>query len=424
MKTGNLVIAAIMLILTLSSCKPTDTLTGFVNKPDILVEDVGTNEAWLHFKAGTMQMPCRLVAKTKDSVAINIGISSADTVLCLEGLLPSREYSVEIWNKDLQGSPIWQEKLQTMDTTSHEFSWQSWQIGGVASSWLTGVAIINENDIWAVGDISAESDTGDEYNCVHWDGKEWTKMRIYTYVPPWGRGFARPYNVFKFQNDMVFIGSELTWNGKGFVSWPQSNIDYPGRDRQVWASTEEDIYIVGTEGMILHGKPGQWRQLATGTQTTFSDVYGYTDTKKSLYDVWAVKYGWLAGTTSGLVHIDAEQKITKMPWDEELLLQSIWTVNGRKLYGCGDDISEYKEGQWKRVWLPGGVLQRIRGTGNNNIIAAGDFGGVVHYNGSSWKELRELDGYTKINSLDVQGNLVVLVGERGFNALLMIGRRK
>ncbi len=40
-----------------------------------------------------------------------------------------------------------------MDTTSHNFTFTSWTFGTVGSSTLYDVAIINENNIWAVGEI-------------------------------------------------------------------------------------------------------------------------------------------------------------------------------------------------------------------------------------------------------------------------------
>ncbi|GAB6283729.1 MAG: hypothetical protein STSR0008_25320 [Ignavibacterium sp.] len=49
-----------------------------------------------------------------------------------------------------------------MDTTSHNFSFETWTFGGEAgSSVLYDVAIIDENNIWAVGEIRI-SDTTSE----------------------------------------------------------------------------------------------------------------------------------------------------------------------------------------------------------------------------------------------------------------------
>ena len=39
------------------------------------------------------------------------------------------------------------------DTTSHNFTWETWTFGEHSSSVLNDVAIIDENNIWAVGEI-------------------------------------------------------------------------------------------------------------------------------------------------------------------------------------------------------------------------------------------------------------------------------
>lgn len=62
-----------------------------------------------------------------------------------------------------------------MDTTSHNFTWQAFEFGKQTNvSRLFDVAIINENDIWAVGEIYMNDSLGNPatnaYNAVHWDG--------------------------------------------------------------------------------------------------------------------------------------------------------------------------------------------------------------------------------------------------------------
>ncbi|MGB9664445.1 MAG: hypothetical protein ACPL25_05950 [Ignavibacteria bacterium] len=61
-----------------------------------------------------------------------------------------------------------------MDTTSHEFSWEITYLGDGGSSVLYDVAIINENNIWAVGEIYMNDSLGrpepNAYNAIHWDG--------------------------------------------------------------------------------------------------------------------------------------------------------------------------------------------------------------------------------------------------------------
>ena len=46
------------------------------------------------------------------------------------------------------------------DTTSHNFTWQTWTFGEHSSSVLYDVVIIDENNIWAVGEIYLSDSLG------------------------------------------------------------------------------------------------------------------------------------------------------------------------------------------------------------------------------------------------------------------------
>jgi hypothetical protein len=48
----------------------------------------------------------------------------------------------------------------SIDTTSHNFNFQTWRFGEYSSSTLYDVAIIDENNIWAVGEIYLNDSTG------------------------------------------------------------------------------------------------------------------------------------------------------------------------------------------------------------------------------------------------------------------------
>ena len=68
------------------------------------------------------------------------------------------------------------------DTTSHNFTWQSWTFGEIGTSRLYDVAIVDENNIWAVGEIYLLDSLGQPdpraYNALHWDGIKFEIERI------------------------------------------------------------------------------------------------------------------------------------------------------------------------------------------------------------------------------------------------------
>ena len=63
-----------------------------------------------------------------------------------------------------------------LDTTSHYVSWEIDTLGSPGTwSHFNDVAIIDKNNIWAVGDMYIIEDDGSriQYNEAHWDGQDW-----------------------------------------------------------------------------------------------------------------------------------------------------------------------------------------------------------------------------------------------------------
>ncbi len=68
------------------------------------------------------------------------------------------------------------------DTTSHNFTWQTWSFGEHSSSIFNDVAIINDSSIFAVGEIYMNDSLGQPdpiaYNAAYWNGNEWSFQKI------------------------------------------------------------------------------------------------------------------------------------------------------------------------------------------------------------------------------------------------------
>jgi hypothetical protein len=83
--------------------------------------------------------------------------------------------------KEVKSNPV---TFTTLDTTSHNFTWQTFEFGQHSSSVLYDVAIIDENNIWAVGEIYMNDSLGNPdskiYNAMHWNGNIWEPKRIKT----------------------------------------------------------------------------------------------------------------------------------------------------------------------------------------------------------------------------------------------------
>ena len=68
--------------------------------------------------------------------------------------------------------------------------------------------------------------------------------------------------------------------------------------------------------------------------------------------------------------------------------------------------------------------QCIRGNDNNDILVSGDFGLLAHFNGVDWQIYN--DYYFQMGvfeSLQIKGNLAVVSGYIGTEAVILVGKR-
>ena len=180
---------------------------------------------------------------------------------------------------------------------SHDFVWQVDTVG-TRSSYLSDVAIINENDIWAVGEIhTPETDREDSlgnwvqpYNAVHWNGQEWELQRIPA-VTAFGTISRGPMNaVFAFSPDDVWIfsdaGSFAHWNGSNWKSEYVSERN--GGIRKMWGTSSDNIYFVGNNGNITHYDGSRWQSLESGTTVDIQDIWGALNPQTGEYEILAI----------------------------------------------------------------------------------------------------------------------------------------
>jgi hypothetical protein len=113
-----------------------------------------------------------------------------------------------------------------------------------------------------------------------------------------------------------------------------------------------------------------------------------------------------------LLAVSGNQAKDTLNWPyNDRWLKGVWFKNQYSpVYICGGGINIYKNSNWREVNLPNYFTEAIRGTDYNNILAVGDFGFAVHFNGISWKVLQELAGLGEYKSLAVKDNLVAICG--------------
>jgi len=211
-------------MLIISSCKQA-TEPRLEPELALTLEDVSCTEVWMQLKTTNLQLPTTINVLKNNTVTQTFSLSTHDTLLYIDSLLANQTYKFKIvLTNNLQPTSYPQPTtsnevtVTTMDTTSHEFSWQSWEFGGdCGSSSLSDVAIIDENNIWAVGEIYMRDSLGNcdpnAYNAVHWDGTKWELKRIYTYSACSSIHYAPLKSIYAFSENNIVVtsGGGMWW---------------------------------------------------------------------------------------------------------------------------------------------------------------------------------------------------------------------
>jgi len=323
------------------------------------------------------------------------------------------------------------------DTTSQNFSWQSWSFGEHSSSVLYDVAIINDSSIWCVGEIYINDSIGQTdpqaYNAIHWNGSVWGLRRIT--VNYRGNLITPPLEgVFAFSNtDIWFVGSlPLHGDGENWIIYDlRSTVDPNISLSKVWGSSSSDIYFVGRNGSIARYLNGTWSKIESGTDLDVYDIWGdYNDTNGE-YEIIAIaakqfitydkKIFRITGNTIQNIQTDS------IPYS----IHGLWFMSGKKYFVTGaglyskNNINNSSLWEWLHPDVTNYYLYAIRGQDSNDMFACGAFGETIHYNGNTWKSYRAETNIFNgaFNSIDINKNIVVTVGYDSPKAVIKMGAR-
>jgi hypothetical protein len=325
------------------------------------------------------------------------------------------------------------------DTTSHNFSWQVWTFGGEAGgSYLNDVAIINENNIWAVGAIYLKDSTGqfdpNAYNAVHWDGSNWELKRI-PFVGPCSAVLYPPLKaIWAFSANNILVtngGSIVTYDGMNATMDCRMNPLLTGAINKIFAANTNDVYAVGNSGAIVHYNGQRWQKFESGTRLSIYDIYGARSSERSKYEILAVASELSSTVDRRILKIEGLTVSTLSDAPIAWPLSGVWFVPDRHYYVVGSGIYEKKrlsDSKWKNN--PRDITtyytDSVRGNHQNDVFVVGAFGEVLHYNGVSWQSYRSETALRNgaFGSVEVKGNLVVATGLDGAQAVILVGKRQ
>jgi len=399
------------------------------------LEDTFSIEAWIKLKTTNLQLPTTITLKQNNQTRSTINLVNADTLLYIDSLLPNTTYNFQAITQSSNQSIISNElTITTMDTTSHNFTWQSWTFGEHGSSELRDVTIIDENNIWAVGRVYLNDSTGqidsEGYGIVRWDGNSWEVIRLFWTHP---QGFVwslLPFGIYAItENNIWFVAGDVhQWDGQTLTSHPIGNFSgnpnpileegqYPVR---IWGSNDI-VYTVGLQGAIAYFDGNNWKRVDAQTD---GDIFDIIAVENSDITVFCPLNFVQNPSNDKIFKITQTDRFEFLDYDKGTAY-SVWTKKGFPIYVCGSVISVNKNGYWEELSFGEEYLcSRIRGNNLNDIFIVGTFGFVGHFNGMEWKQIMELAQPSNIfRSIAVKGNLVVMVGRKDLKGLIVLGRR-
>lgn len=366
-----------------------------------------------------------------------------DTILSDTALSQNTEYSYSAAiykdNKEIGKSESL--SLRTSSATSGSVSWQVFKFGTWGSV-IRDILIINDDDIWAVGNIykSAYNDT--LYNVLHWDGKNWTYFSIPLKLDYGQTIFQSPlelYSIFRTQDNYLCV----TGDGGGLSIYDGTKwncIDDPfgtpkPSDARIWGTTKDNLYFANATGTITHYDGRKFEFLETGNKIYLTDIYGTSDGK----EIWACGFD-IVTLESVLLRINGN-KVEKLyeyspdkrdPLFDQNVVSSLWCTDKGFFVLSGGGYDYYTQSYLNRnvsthtKVTNGTGPYRLRGTGLNDVFVTGDDAVVWHYDGLKWTDDRsQFINNSILCALDVKTNLVVTGGSGpgGSYAFIMLGRR-
>lgn len=271
-------------------------------------------------------------------------------------------------------------------------------LGDNKSSSLSDVVIIDDDNIWAVGELFLDDSLGNKdytpYNLTHWNGENWSYHRLQFFTFP-NHPHTHPYatsSIFALDENDIWIssGNQIThFNGNKQVDTKF----LPFNVRQIWGNNKKKIYAVGDNGGIACYDGQNWKDILSGVDYHFTDICGYGED----VCVCGVKD---AMTKSILIRL-TNNKIEKLCFGEESnstiispigLFSTVWMDKKGFIFIGGNYVYTNKYNYWGYGNKTNDIqsrsyFSRIRGNSSIDMIAFGCFNTIMHYNGKDWLPL-------------------------------------
>ena len=164
----------------------------------------------------------------------------------------------------------------------------------------------------------------------------------------------------------------------GAANWEiMLSVDPTSEDLEgIWGTADDDIFVVGGFGTILHFDGSSWNKMESGTE-------------ERLYDVWGTAGGdvFAVGNDGVVLHYDGSDW-TEMSCDTGgRTLESVWGSDSDDVYAVGYDmIMHYDGDSWGETpGAPYPYAKAVWGTAADDVHVVG-YEEALLYDGSTWTE--------------------------------------
>jgi len=425
--------STLVVLLTNLSCHRTP-IEPEKTKVNLIYEDALCTEAYFRLKTTEINYPARVDLYLNKNKVNCFTTFSDDTVFVIENLLPKKNYTSYVRVYPEGGREIVSSEVSfvTMDTTSHNFTWQVFEFGNCGNSVLFDVAIIDENNIWAVGEIYMRDSLGrcdpNAYNAVHWDGNKWELKKI------GNQGGWVCKTVFAFSATDIWFEGNIHWDGSSYKvyknGWPLMPNGDGWRVNKLWGTSSNDLYAVGDYGNIAHWDGRRWTKIESGTDVDFNSIASGLNNEEV----------FVSGSSRNnsyhvLLKVNKDKRVEVQPPPQGK--EGIYYVASANNVLFGDEISSgiYKRNlkysnSYKFISRMDYKTYGMKADAYNNLFVVTSFSKIFHFNGMNLMSLNHplSSVLAELRSVDVKNDLVVVVGDRIQNmfsgtAIVLIGKR-
>jgi hypothetical protein len=113
------------------SCNTTEPPPPNNGTLSISLTDASCTEAWIELKTNDVTFPVNINLLANDNTVSQLkNLNSSDTTVYIDSLLPNKSYQLQAqFVKDNQTTSSNKLSVQTLDTTSNNFTWQTYTFG-------------------------------------------------------------------------------------------------------------------------------------------------------------------------------------------------------------------------------------------------------------------------------------------------------